>query len=339
MHKKILAFTLIAVISAGMFSCNKDKSSTSFMPPITGSPGEVTVVMDDELYDGYVGDSLYAILCQEELALPGSGMEGAEPMFDLVQVPPTGFGNIFKSNRNIIIFKIDPTLEKASIQVQRDYWARHQLLIRFSAPSKDSMVELIENKDDFLVNTIRDAEIDRQVYLNLKYENTELVNQLKMKHELVVQFPKGWNARVDTGNFVWVQYDPQGFTEGILVHYYPYQDESQISYESLVSATDMWLKKRVPGPSTGSYMSLEFDAPIYSKVFEKDKHYVREMKGLWTMQNDFMGGPFICWSFVDEERSRIVSVFGFVFAPQFDKRNHIRKVESLLKTVTFPEPN
>lgn len=337
MQKKILALTLFAVISAGMISCNKDKSSKAFMPPITGRPGEVTLIMENELYEGFVGDTLYAILCQEEPALPQSGMEGAEPMFDLVQLPPAGFGNIFKSNRNIIIVKIDPKLEKAAIQIQRDYWARNQLLIRLVAPDKKQLAELMINKDDFLINTLRDAEIDRQVYLNNKYENSELINQLKRKHKLWMQFPKGWQPLVDTGNFVWVQYNPPDITQGVLIHYYPYDNEDQIEYENLMIATDKWLKTHVPGSKEGSYMSLELRAPVYSKVFTLNDIYVRELKGLWDMHNGSMGGPFICWSFVDEENSRIVSVFGFVFAPKFNKRNHIRKVESLLKSFQFTE--
>ncbi|MEA1877379.1 MAG: DUF4837 family protein [Bacteroidota bacterium] len=337
MSKKVLALALIAVITVGMVSCNKEKSHKALMPPITGRPGEVTLVMLTELYDGFVGDSLYAILCQEEPALPQSGMEGAEPMFDLIQIPPTGFGNIFKSNRNIIIAKIDPALKQAAIAIERDYWAKNQLLIRLAAPTKEAFVELIDNKDDFLIKTIRDAEIDRQIYLNRKYENTELVNQMKRNHKMVIQFPKGWQSRVDAGNFIWVQYDPPDITQGVLVYYYPYANEEQLEYENLIQATDKWLKKRVPGPSKGAYMSLELDAPVYSREFNMNGNYVRELKGLWEMQNDFMGGPFICWSFVDEANSRVVSVFGFVYAPKFNKRNHIRKVESLLKTVSFPE--
>jgi len=50
-----------------------------------------------------------------------------------------------------------------------------------------------------------------------------------------------------------------------------------------------------------------------------------------------MGGPFISWTLVDEPRNRIVTLFGFVYAPKYEKRNHIRKVESLLRTVDFPD--
>lgn len=320
-----------------LLSCNREKTQKALMPPITGKPGEVTLVMPSELYEGALGDSLYAVLCQEEPALPQSGMEGAEPMFDLIQLPPSGFGNVFRSNRNILIVSLDPELEKPLIRIERDYWAKNQLLIRMSAPDKESMARLIYEKDDFLIQTLRQAEIDREVYLNNKYENTELVNQLLRNHQMRVQFPKGWLPRQDKGNFVWVEYNPPDITQGVLICHYPYTSEDQVTYDQLIADTENWLKEHVPGPSSGSFMTLELNAPVYSRVFEHEGHYVRELKGLWRVENDHMGGPFISWTFVDEARSRLVSVFGFVHAPKFNKRNHIRKVESMLHTVSFPE--
>jgi len=307
------------------------------MPPITGRPGEVTLVMNESLYEGSLGDSLYAVICQEELALPQSGYEGAEPMFDLTQIPHSTFGNMFRANRNIIIVTINPELKEAAFQVERDYWARHQLLIRLAAPDKEQMATLIHEKDEFLIETLRNTEIEREVFFNNKFENTELKNQLLSKHGISVQFQKGWQKRSDTDDFIWMTQTPPNAQQHVLIKSYPYSSEEQVSFEGLLIDTEKWLKKHVPGPSEGSYMSFELDAPIYSRVFEKDGIYIREIKGLWEVQNDFMGGPFISWSFVDQKRNRIVTVLGQVHAPKTDKRNHIRRVESILHTVTFPD--
>jgi len=307
------------------------------MPPITGKAGEVIVVIDNETFKGAIGDSLWGILSQEELALHQTGMEGAEPMFDVIQVPPDAFSNIFRSHRNIIFVEIDTTLTQPVIKIERDYWARGQLLMRLGAPSKEAFATLLYEKDDFIVETIRDAEIDRQIGLNRKMENPELVNQLKRNHNLIVQFPKGYTARVDTGNFVWIQHDPEELMMGVFIYHYPYQDESQIAYENLLQTTDQWLKPRVIGGPKNSYMAIEMEAPLYSKAFEFNGNYVREIKGLWEMENDFMGGPFVSWSFVDVKNNRIVTLFGFVYAPKYKKRNHIRKIESLLRTVSFSD--
>jgi hypothetical protein len=66
-------------------------------------------------------------------------------------------------------------------------------------------------------------------------------------------------------------------------------------------------------------------------------NFVREMRGLWEVKVDFMGGPFISWSMVDEKRNRIVTAFGFVYAPKIDKRNQVRKLEGILKGIDFPD--
>ncbi len=331
-----MRFILVLLILGGTFSCGK-KNNINLMPPISGRAGEVVLVMSDDLYDGRVGDSIVKILTKEEIALPQSGMEGAEPIFDLVQIPPDAFNNIFKSHRNIIITKINPELSEAVIRVEKNYWAFQQVLIRLEAPSKEAFIELIDNKDDFIVETIREAEIDRQVYLNRKFENSELHRSLLENHKIITYFPKGYEARVDTGNFAWIQHDPQEIIQGILIWEYPYVDEDQVSYSKLISKQDQMLKPRVPGEIAGSYMAIYLDAPLYSKTFTHEGNFVREIKGLWEMEGGFMGGPFVSWTLVDEKRDRLVTLFGFVFAPKYEKRNHIRKIESLLRTVDFPD--
>ncbi len=335
MLKKTMRFFLVLLIVGGTFSCKSD--NTNLLPPITGRAGEVVLVIPDELYAGHVGDSLANVLTKEEIALPQTGMEGAEPIFDLVQIPPSAFSNIFKSHRNIIIAKINPELSQAVIKVDENYWASQQLLIRMEAPTKEAFIELIDNKEDFIVEAIREAEIDRQVYLNQKYSNSELHRSLLANHEIISYFPKGYEARVDSGNFVWIQHDPPEIIQSVLIWDYPYEDEDQVKYESLIIKHDQMLKPRVPGEIEGSYMAIEFLSPLYSKTFTHKGNFTREIKGLWEMENGFMGGPFVSWTMVDEKRNRLVTFFGFVYAPKYKKRNHIREVESLLRTIEFPD--
>ena len=329
---------LVLFILGGTFSCKKTANSNNLLPPISGKAGEVVLVMSDNLFDGSLGDSIKSVLQKEEIALPQSGMQGAEPIFDLVQIPPVAFSNVFRSHRNIINLKLNPDLDKAVIKVDHNYWAFQQLYIRMEAPNKEAMAELIYNKDDFIASTIRTAEIDRAIYLNRKYENTELHRSLLANHDVITYFPKGYTALVDSSNFVWIQHDPRDMIQGVLIWDYPYEDENQTEYAPLLSIHDEILRKNVPGRAEGSYMAIEFEqAPVHSKTFNYNDHFVREIKGLWKMENGFMGGPFVSWTFVDESRNRLVTAFGFVYAPKYEKRNHIRKVESLLRTIDFED--
>ena len=55
-----------------------------------------------------------------------------------------------------------------------------------------------------------------------------------------------------------------------------------------------------------------------------------EMRGLWEVENDYMGGPFVCHIFPDRTRENIIILNAFVYAPKYDKRKYLRQVESII---------
>jgi len=61
------------------------------------------------------------------------------------------------------------------------------------------------------------------------------------------------------------------------------------------------------------------------------------MHGLFGMHGAKMGGPFISLSTLDPSGTRIVTVEGFVYAPQFDKRSYMRELEALVFSLRFDE--
>ena len=332
----VLRFLLVGIIVTGISSC-KINNREATLPPMTGKPGEVVLVMDDQLYKGMAGDSIYNLLCQDELALPQTGYEGAEPMFDLVQIPPAAMSDIFRSHRNILFADISSEVKTPKIKTERDYWSKDQLIFRIAASDVATFVKILDDNREFIISALRDAEIDRQYKLNRRYENIELASSMVRKHQISMSFPKGFEARIDTGQFIWVQYSPQEMIQGVLIWYTPYTNESQVTYENLIQSIDQPLKPRVPGSQPRSFMQLELELPVYSRVIDHNSNYTRELRGLWETEGDFMGGPFISWSLIDEKHNRLVTLFGFVYAPKYNKRNHIRKVESILKTVSFTD--
>jgi hypothetical protein len=68
-----------------------------------------------------------------------------------------------------------------------------------------------------------------------------------------------------------------------------------------------------------------------------DGQYGRLIRGLWNMEGDFMGGPFISLSTYDENKKQILTIEGQVFAPKFDKREYLREMEAVLFSLHFPK--
>jgi len=48
-----------------------------------------------------------------------------------------------------------------------------------------------------------------------------------------------------------------------------------------------------------------------------------------------MGGPFLSYTFKDEESGRLIVIEGFSYTPSAKKRDFVFELEAILKTVRF----
>ena len=60
-----------------------------------------------------------------------------------------------------------------------------------------------------------------------------------------------------------------------------------------------------------------------------------EMRGLWQMHGDIMGGPFVSHTMIDSLRGVTVTAEAFVYAPGEEKRNIIKRMEAALYTLSL----
>ena len=67
-----------------------------------------------------------------------------------------------------------------------------------------------------------------------------------------------------------------------------------------------------------------------SEYFKYKGREFAQVRGLWDVENDFMGGPFVSQSFYSPDGSEVFVAEAFVYAPRYDKRQYLRQVESIL---------
>ena len=322
------------IISAAFFiflgACESDKQP--LLPKITGKPGEIVLVMDEYQWESETGEFFRETFSQPVLALPQE-----ESIYDIVRIPTSGFNNIFKSHRNIILTKISSRHKKPRIIVQRDIWAKPQIVINVIGPKDTTTLNyLIENKEK-LVTLIDQIEIERTVQ-NYKRNRAKGIDQLlRTEHNLSISVPAGYNYDLDSAQFIWISHEPSDRMQGILIYYYDYTDPNTFTEEFLIQKRDEYTRRFVPGPNNGSFMSVEKEAPIYFREYTRDDRYFAEIRGLWKLENGFMGGPFISITTLEEARNRVVTAEGFVYAPSKAKRSYIRELEAILQTFKVVE--
>jgi hypothetical protein len=64
-------------------------------------------------------------------------------------------------------------------------------------------------------------------------------------------------------------------------------------------------------------------------------NYALETRGLWKVENDFMGGPFVSYSFLSPKDSQIYTIIGYVYNPNKKKRDLLRQMESMIYSIEF----
>ncbi len=320
--------SVIAIII--VFSSCKEKNSSALLTNVTGKSGEVVLVIDPDHWSSEVGKEFRKKLSQEHPALPQS-----EPMFDLVHIPYEAFTNIFKTHRNIIIAKVDNNLHEPKMIVQKDLWAKPQIIVSVMAQNDSALASVIREKGDILVDRILKMELERYNKNYKKYEQMGIADRLGQKFGVRLTIPKGYTLDVDTTDFVWIESRGRGdVVQGILVYSYD-KPEVELTSDYLFAKRTQFTKKFIPGPTEGSYMAVETEAATFRREIEVNEIDVVELRSLWKIENDFMGGPFISFSFIDKN-NKVINIDGFVFAPQFDKRDYLRQVEAILNSVQIP---
>lgn len=325
--KTAIKLIMLITLSFAIFSCS---GGPQLMPNVSGKAGEVVVVINKGMWEGESGSSLRSFLTQDQPFLPQR-----EPMFDLVNIPHSAFTSIFQTHRNIIIVNTNSDLKESKIVFQENVWAAPQIVITVSAPDAKQANEIIAQQSSKIMNALEQAERNRNIANAKKYEERSLREVVASEFGGSPYYPKGYSIKSKAQDFIWISYEPTHTNQAIIIYKFPFKDSTDFEISNLIAMRNAIMQKYVPGPLEGTYM-------ITSRMVEPKLLWVRynkrvfaEMRGLWEVYNDFMGGPFVSHFFLDKERKNIIAVDGFVYAPKYPKRNYMRQVESIMYSFDF----
>ena len=314
-------------------SCKNDEKKKP-LPGYTGNPGEIVVVAKaEELRASLILDALSGIFSRSIRGLPQP-----EPEFDVVRIAKKDFSRIFQLHRNLLIFEINK-LNDNKVHYLQNQWAKGQKIVEITASSVPKAVKLVEENSENILNYFKFAEIERIIERNKKLGNKEVEASIKKQFGIQLIIQKDAYLAKQDSNFTWIRiervrkkggYDHR-ISQGLFLYEIPYQDTSQLHLQYLTQIKDRITRRQIPGPTEGSYMTTSYrlEQPFIKKYWLKNK-YVVEIRGLWRVEGNFMGGPFVHLAVVDEQKSRIINIVGYVYAPQFNKRNYLREVEAMI---------
>ncbi|MDR0418723.1 MAG: DUF4837 family protein [Prevotellaceae bacterium] len=331
--KKVYFLFAITLFLLPVTSCKDGARGKNMLPGVTGKSGEIIIVMEKREQDSDFGKKLVEILTEEYEILPQ-----VEPTFNPHPIPLSAFSDLFKHHRNIILVRVSDEYGQARMLKQQDVWASPQTIISIEGNNLDSMATYVEKHKDRLIATVEEAEIKRNIDNIKKYEDARLREAVEKQFGISLSFPRAYELRkTPSEDFMWISYETQIFSQGVFIYSYPYMGENLPPQSLILKQRADFLKRNIPGPTVGSYMIANPDIiPAYAVTKVNDMECA-EVRGLWEVKGDFMGGPFISYTFYSKPNRRAVTVEAYVYVPQKPKRISLRQVDAILRTFAWTD--
>ncbi len=321
----ITSFSLIVLFN----SCNFKNSG---IPASTGKTSEILVVIDKDKWDSKIGSTIRDFFGQDYEML-----NQAEPKYTLPNITPANLNDskMFRSHRNIFIVDIKKNITKPIVEIEKNFWAKPQIIIKITAPDDTVWLEEFENRKETFLALYDKVEKQRITEAFSKIENVSIRKKLMKDYHISMIVPKEFYIAIEKPNFMWLRKEAQSFSQGILLYFYNYTDTIAFNYNRIIEVRDSITKLYIPGSIDNSYMTTSNAIKPKSTPINFNNSYAVETRGLWQTEGDFMGGPFISLTTVDEKRNRVVTAEGYVYFPNNDKRDKLKQMEAIIYTLKF----
>lgn len=359
MPNSIIQYMTIITISCVMVftSCSENQVSSLTPKPMgLGSPGQVLLVIDHDLWKSAVGDSLTYLLEGPYPLLPAP-----EPIFDVFRISADTLFNIKKIKkqwRNILFVgdlsdksattqqiidiigqenvskaKSNPNFNIAS---EQDKYAEGQIIQYLFADGRKNLIQSIETRAEKIVGGF--TKEDFKMVSRTAYSmgtNQEAIEKLEARG-VNIKIPGDYRLTHQNENDFWFKKESKDVSSSILVRIADYSKEMLVNKENLLIQRNDMGKLYIASPTVGSYMGTDVKSiGIIMNEITLNNNYAIEAKGIWNMKNDFMGGPFVSYLVYNEAQQKVAFVDGFVYAPSKRKRKYLQRLEVILSSLRF----
>lgn len=324
--------SLIFLLFSGMlffYSCDLEKEE---LPNSKGKSSEILVISNNKRqWKSDLGDSIMNFFYQDVPGLPQS-----EPMFTLVNIPQEAFKEMYKSYRNIFIVNIDKSLKESIFEARKDLWAKTQQVIKISAPDKESFLAEFNKTKDHIMDLYLKTERRRIQKAFRSVMAGKITSELKKNFGIRLIIPSGFNISKANKDFMWIRKETLTYSQGLIIYWEKYKDTNQFNPGYIIQKRNNITRRFIPGPADSSYMTTsdQYIAPSFEEITLNDKYAV-DTRGLWKVENDFMGGPFVSYTMVHENGDKLLTIDAYVYAPSEEKRDLLRQLDAILNSIKF----
>lgn len=348
MNKFLLSLSIISIVL--LAACEGD-----YRPRSVGAVDDVYVVMDSTDWN-----SQTALALEETFGKGIETLPGPEPTYELnfrefntndeldriqslkniiLAAPIDSENNVGRLIRALLSDDVEERVRQGESFAfpLENQWVRDQWVLILTSNSDSSLAQKIRNSENSLVSHLMEREFERREQeIYRRGEQVAINDSLWNKYGWKVRMQHDYVQTVDTSNVVvFRRYLPEN--DRWMMAWWK-NDVEGIGYidKDWINATrDSLLQKYMQGTREGSYVTTEYDSRrnVYTTQMERDDRIIGyETLGTWRMTNDFMGGPFVNFTYYDPRTDRLFMIEYGQFAPSVKKRRFVRQFRTMGRT-------
>lgn len=288
----------LAVAAATVCSCSTDGP----LPASSSLAYEVVVTGE--------GDSTLCAL----LSTDTEGLPQREPLFDVSEHLGADYAaSELRLARSIVDVDIDAYIyNKVEMKWRTNVYARPQIVVSLTAPSQRLLDEYIAKNGHKIVALL--SRFERRVAMARleKEDNPRARSLIREMFGVEMKVPARMLSSKKGKGFVWLSDNAASAMTNICVFW--------------GSNIDSTLAANIKGEQPQMQMRI-----VRGTVGRSIGDSLTVSRGLWEMEGDAMGGPFVAHTVRTGNDS--LTALAFVYAPGRSKRNLLRELESALFTL------
>jgi hypothetical protein len=338
------------------WSCTKDaRNSLRAIPTAFGTLNEIVVIAETELWTGNLGDSVmhyytaaYPILPQPEPIFDIRHFSGEQLLADPFRKELRTYLIIanLADEASVVTQMLlrdigEENFEKAKTDktfhslVGKDKWAKGQIIIYQFAYTEEDLIRNLIQDFPLIRKRVYDADkskLDGNVYLQGVNQNT--IQTIQSTFNIELKIPKDYIIALNDDKVAWLRKETENLSSNILITKFPYTNQTQLTPDGLKEVLNDLGKHYITSAIEGSFMRInDRDLPFITKPISISNKYCLEGRGIWEMENDYMGGPLISYIVHNPAKDELILLNGFVYAPGQDKRDYIMALEHIFRSI------
>lgn len=321
---KIVSVVALTLIMAA--SCTTKPQTAS--KTAIGMPYESFVICDNEAWESGIDSALYRTVGARVAGLP----RPESYFYILGHKSHAEASSMERKYGNLISINIDPIYTEPTLKVEDNVYARPQVVISVNAPTIESAKRFIEEHGAEIAGHFEIGERNRSLANSRRSSMPKLMEQFKKHTGIDMHIPAGF-GRANSGDrsLLWFMRDYEKKAQYIFAFSQRYNGPEDFEGAALER---MLINKLavVHSDKPGSRLTISQNAPIYWSEIVANGRLWYELRGCWEVTFDQMGGPFVSFSTLDEERGIITTIVFALYAPEEQQRGLMGELEYLIYT-------